>query len=571
MLRKIRLKRFNDLTIGWKYGAILVIVFLLFGISTAIITTLNLQVKEGIETQDSTSDRAISATEMSSIIDSKGVRIVTYVQSPDEAVLAEYESYQEDFNLLAENLKKKVDNEQLQMVDQIIANDKQMNDLFLKEIVPYMQSGNRAMASSLSLKANDLRGETVSLLISLRDTLSKERNQVSNEVQSIQQLSFFVLIGSMLLSIAIGGLLVFLVSRKLSQNLNKVVIMSSGIANGDLNVDQISYEGNDEIGRMASAMNLMSNNLKNVIQQVSAISRTLMRQSEELTQSSTEVKAGSSQIAVTMESLASGSETQANSAGELSNAMEAFSSKMHESNQNGEYIYNSSNLVLQMTTEGTQLMQDSVKQMATIDQIVQEAVEKVKGLDVQSQKISQLVSVIKDIAEQTNLLALNAAIEAARAGEHGKGFAVVADEVRKLAEQVANSVKDITGIVNSIQGESTDVAESLQGGYKEVEKGTLQMETTGTTFANINNAVKDMVIKIQTVTDNLAIMSTNTESMSDSIEEIASLSEASAAGVEQTSASAQQASSSMDEIATNSDELTKLAEQLNSIVRQFNL
>ena len=138
-----------------------------------------------------------------------------------------------------------------------------------------------------------------------------------------------------------------------------------------------------------------------------------------------------------------------------------------------------------MTDKGSQLMDSSTKKMSKIDQIVKDSVQKVKDLDAQSQEIFKLVVVIKDVADQTNFLALNAAIEAARAGEHGRGFSVVAEEVRKLAEQTATSVTDITRIVNNIQNGFSVVTESLQDGYKEVEQGTNQIETTGETFNEI--------------------------------------------------------------------------------------
>ena len=128
-----------------------------------------------------------------------------------------------------------------------------------------------------------------------------------------------------------------------------------------------------------------------------------------------------------------------------------------------------------LTKEGKDLMNTSTEQMTSIHFIVKDAVQKVDGLSKQTQNISKIVAVIQEIAAQTNLLALNAAIEAARAGEHGKGFAVVADEVRKLAEQVAVSVDDITEIVQKVQLDAKTVTASLENGYGEVEKGTTQI------------------------------------------------------------------------------------------------
>ena len=121
-----------------------------------------------------------------------------------------------------------------------------------------------------------------------------------------------------------------------------------------------------------------------------------------------------------------------------------------------------------MTEDGQKLINDTEQQMYKIDTIVKQAVNRVEGLNNQTREITQLVKVITEIADQTNLLALNAAIEAARAGEQGKGFAVVADEVRKLAEQVSHSVSNISTIVNNIQNETNIVTRSLVEGYEVV-------------------------------------------------------------------------------------------------------
>src|SRR5699024_3648265 len=208
-----------------------------------------------------------------------------------------------------------------------------------------------------------------------------------------------------------------------------------------------------------------------VLTRLAQASETVSSQSEELTQSANEVKAGSEQVAKTMQELATGAEKQANNASELSTVMQTFTAYVEEASKNGEQIQETSNGVVEMTEEGSQLMQASMEQMNKIDSIVKDAVEKVQELDGQSQEISKLVNVVKDSADQTNLLALNAAIEAARAGEHGQGFAVVADEVRQLAEQVTNSITEITSIVSSIQHETDDVVVSLGKGYEEVKTG----------------------------------------------------------------------------------------------------
>lgn len=384
-----------------------------------------------------------------------------------------------------------------------------------------------------------------------------------------QTLTILVVVSTLIIVLSVVAALITaqIISKPIKTVMNRMKLISSG----DLSQELLQTNARDEVGQLVEATNDMTKNTRDLLNQINVVSGTVTSQSEELTQAANEVKAGSEQVAVTMQELASGSETQANSASDLASIMGTFVVKVQEVNDNGERVQEYSNEVLGLSTKGSELMTSSTQQMAKIDQIVQGAVTKVEGLDEHSQEISQLVTVIRGVADQTNLLALNAAIEAARAGEHGKGFAVVADEVRKLAEQVSISVADITGIVTNIQNESSLVVESLKDGYTEVEQGTNQIITTGETFKEIIESISKMVDGIDLVSDNLADIAANSQEMSGSVEEIASISEEAAAGVEQTSASTQQTSSSMEEVAGSSEQLAQLAEELNGLVRRFKL
>lgn len=441
----------------------------------------------------------------------------------------------------------------------------------MDEIDPAVEKADFVVAKRVSQEVNNRVLESVAVLEVLRDIINDERALAVSEAQNSQRLAYIVLIISTVLSLVTGGALVYFISRTISKHLNEVVVVSNKIATGELDVDMIDYESEDEIGRIAKAINQMSSSLRDMIQQISEISVLVNDQGQGLTYSANEVKVSTEQVALTMEELATGIDSQANYVSGLSITMDSFTEKVSEANENGDTIYQSSNDVLTMTNKGNEAMSASIKQMATIDQIVKDTAQKVQGLEEQSKEISKLVSVINEIADQTNLLALNAAIEAARAGEHGRGFAVVADEVRKLAEQVGVSAMDITQIVSSIQNETGVVTESLLSVYKEVEEGTNQIETTGSTFEGINAAIQQMASRIESVTSHLNTMLTSSQEMNSSIQEVASISQETAAGVEETSATAEQTSSAMEEVSKNSNGLSRLAENLNTLVKRFKL
>jgi len=440
------------------------------------------------------------------------------------------------------------------------------------KVLEAYEAGNKDKAMVIMQnEVKPLEDEVLQGFKELGDFREKEIAQRGKEIESYGKASLIIDISISVIVFALGLIVAIKAANLISRPIVTVMERMKSIADGDLTHEALETKSTDEVGQLVAATNEMSDNTRELLSSIQSVSETVSSQSEELTQSAGEVKAGTEQIAITMEELATGSETQANSASDLSMSMGSFTDKVNEANTNGERIQQNSNKILEMTGTGSQLMQSSTEQMTTINDIVRDALEKMRVLDNQSQEISKLVSVIRDVAEQTNLLALNAAIEAARAGEHGKGFSVVADEVKKLAEQVALSVNDITGIVETIQTESSVVATSLENGYTEVEQGTEQIQTTGQTFNDIRSFVTEMVQNITTVSENLSDIVANSQNMNSSIEEIASVSEESAAGVEETAASAQQSSSSMEEVAGSSEHLATLAEELNELVGRFKL
>ncbi|MBS4200612.1 methyl-accepting chemotaxis protein [Bacillus sp. FJAT-49732] len=431
--------------------------------------------------------------------------------------------------------------------------------------------GNEEMAKQNYLK---VRQEAKEIMSGYEKLALEKESRIQDQGQLIisnGQNTFRVSIIFTALVILVSIVAALITATLITTPIKKVMERMKLIASGDLSQESLITKSRDEIAQLVVSTNEMNDRIRELIREINVVSGTITGQSEELTQSANEVNAGSQQIAATMQELATGTETQATSASELAAIMVSFADKVQEAKENGEHIQHASTGVLEMTNVGRSLMENSSEQMTKIDHIVQDSVLKVKGLDSKSQEISKLVGVIQEIADQTNLLALNAAIEAARAGEQGRGFAVVADEVRKLAEQVSASVSDITDIVVGIQNESSVVTASLQDGYKEVAQGTSQIVATQETFNGISSAVSEMATNIKTVFENILTIAANSEKMHESITDIAAISEESAAGVEQTSASSEQISSSMEEVANSSTDLAKLAENLNDLINRFKL
>lgn len=264
-----------------------------------------------------------------------------------------------------------------------------------------------------------------------------------------------------------------------------------------------------------------------------------------------------SQISSSSEEMAAGSQEQSAQTTEVASAVEEMTSTILENTKNASYAAEATKESAVKAKEGGKVVSETVDGMNRISEVVSQSAEAIYTLGQNSDKIGEIIQVIDDIADQTNLLALNAAIEAARAGEQGRGFAVVADEVRKLAERTTKATKEIAMMIKQIQKDTGSAVESMQKGTDEVEKGKALVNKAGSMLGEIissSEKATDSVIQVAAASEEQSAAS---EEISKNVEAIRSVTQESTVGIQQ--------------IARAAEDLNRLTETLQNLVSKFNI
>jgi len=396
------------------------------------------------------------------------------------------------------------------------------------------------------------------------------------------------------------------------------------IASGDLTVEIQEKSPKDELGL---AFKQMVEDLRWQVGQVAENANSLSVASAQLAEASNQAGQATNQISITVQQVAKGTAQQSESvtataasteqlgraidgvakgAQEQSHAVEKAStvtsqitSALQQVAGNADKVMQGSAGATETARKGAKIVEDTIRGMQSIKEKVGLSSNKVEEMGKRSDQIGAIVETIEDIASQTNLLALNAAIEAARAGEHGKGFAVVADEVRKLAERASAATKEIGGLIKGIQATVTEAVAAMGEGAQEVEVGVGRANQAGAALAEIldasegvyaqaeqaaqaarqmNEAANELVNSVDAVSAVVEENTASTEEMAASsaevtqaIENIASVSEENGAAIEQVSASTEEMTAQVEEVSAAAQSLAEMAHALQQVVKQFKL
>ena len=367
----------------------------------------------------------------------------------------------------------------------------------------------------------------------------------------------------------------FVLSRRMIQPIRDLTQAVDVLATGDFRVSNnaipIDTDRGDEIGVMGRAVLDLRKNVRDMIQKIVEAAEQVAAASEQLTASADQSSLAINQVADSIVRVAGAATEQFT---EVENATHQSEQLMKNMNTFTDTLSASSSKIQETNNAaemGGKSVADAVDQMKIIESSVSDASTVIAQLGEESDKIGKIVDAIAAIADQTNLLALNAAIEAARAGEHGRGFAVVADEVRKLAEQSQTSAQEISNLIGSIQAKAQDAVHSMQDSVKQVQSGAGSVDGAGKTFKEIAIMVTDVAEGSERMEAIVAELVDSTDVITKSVDHINTKSREVAKESETVSAASEEQTATMHEIADASRSLAMQAQNMQEVIRKFKI
>lgn len=393
-----------------------------------------------------------------------------------------------------------------------------------------------------------------------RLTAAEKVNMVAMSIANVASIVFMLMV-----------LAILIVIQKKVKPLYQLAENAEKIAHGDLTVEKMDVKVVDEVGQVTMSFNTMSQNLQTILTAVNQSSMDVAASSEELLANAEQTTHFSQKVMLSIGDIVGATRQQQQHMQENVTALHEVTLGIQHVASAAEQVSDASAKAKERAQIGTVHIADTVQQMHAIQGVVDETRGMILELATDSEAIEEFVTAITAISDQTNLLALNAAIEAARAGEAGKGFAVVADEVRKLAEQSNNSASRITHIIQTLQQKVTQTSRYMGAVTAHVEEGVVVVTKTGESFAEImttTTAVSDQITGVSAIAQQMAASAEQMTALFESLQ-ISANEAATRAG--STVSLVEQQYGAIEEITASATMLSKLSEALNQEVAKFKL
>ena len=389
----------------------------------------------------------------------------------------------------------------------------------------------------------------------------------------LHNLRNIILIGTIVFMI-FGILAAMYLGKSISKPITELSNIIERISNYDITIDEDSAAMNylkrkDEIGDISKSLLTMNKNLLNLIKNISESAQYVASSSEELTATSQQSSTASEEVARAIEDIAAGASDQARDTEKGALDVEELGRQIDNIQREIEFLNKGTEEINTLKNEGLEIIKDLVEKTNISNNAAREIHEIILNTNESAEKIESASLMIKSIAEQTNLLALNAAIEAARAGEAGRGFNVVAEEIRKLAEESNRFTEEITEIIHELTEKTGNSVNTMEEVNKIAQSQKDSVELTNNKFKGIANSIDDMKKLMYSIYESGQQMEVEKDEIISVLQNLSAISEENAAGTEEASASVEEQTSSVEEIANASEALAQLAVEMQESVAKF--
>ncbi len=430
-------------------------------------------------------------------------------------------------------------------------NKEEAIQLFRQETVPAVNEVQNHLASLKELE------EEYTL------SLEQEMEVLDNRIQNI-------FLASSIIMVIISIIMSLVMSRIVTRPIISLIRVARRVQSGDL-TKYVETDRKDEIGTLAEVFNNMVEKLRKMVLNIEEETEKLVNASSYFKTSSTETGQAAEEIASSIMQVAEGNDEASNQVGILEDISDQLEDGVRKLNNNVESSFEVARNSENAAKLGKQSIENAVQQLDTVRESVTFATETIGKLNNHSQQIGKMVELIEGISSQTNLLALNAAIEAARAGENGRGFSVVAEEVRELAEESAEAAGQITGLINDIQSEITATVNSMNVNARQVKKQIKSINDAGDSLDNIVSFARKTREEVENIQEFASGLHEDNLKIGKIIDSLAAAVQENAASSEEVSAFAQEQTATMEEVAASADDLDNMVNQLENLVNEFNV
>jgi methyl-accepting chemotaxis protein len=380
-----------------------------------------------------------------------------------------------------------------------------------KSSIPFAQNHQTDLLEEKRVIIRKTGGEFFKAMRAQVEFSARQQQAVQSQVEKATHRAIIIsitMVGSGVVVLGLFGWLLYWKTVLPLRSLSQLMIRAKNERNLTLQADA---SGNDEVAHAIGAFNQFLNGLRQDF--------TL------LNQSSTQLHAASSSMSITAEQVAAAASNQSERSSSIAAATEELTVSIHHVADRAKDTRQASDASSQLALSGVSVITEAVKEIGNISNTAQQTAKYMQELETRAESVEQVVGVIRGLADQTNLLALNAAIEAARAGEHGRGFAVVADEVRKLAEHTTKSTVDIGNIIGNILTSAGAAGQSVEATVNSIAHGVTRTEQANQTVAGINQHAQRAVGMVEEISDALAEQSAAAVAISQQIEHMAQINE----------------------------------------------